>query len=123
MRHNDLRDGVSDLAGKSFTPSHVRNDPLIFAGLGVKRMKAMPDGASGTTDRDGAPPTEATEQKGELLIRNLYQQGTDSVHCMRVVNNDAKSHFAKTPEKCLQEAKRGKKWMYLEVCLQQCRHF
>ena len=30
-RHNKLRDGVTDMAGKAFTPSHVRNDPLIFA--------------------------------------------------------------------------------------------
>ena len=29
----------------------------------------------------------------------------------------------KDPEKCLQEAERGKKWMYLEACLQQRRHF
>ena len=28
-RHNKLRDGVSDLAGKAFTPSHVHNNPLI----------------------------------------------------------------------------------------------
>ena len=48
---------------------------------------------------------------------------TDSVHDMRVVNTDTKSHMAKTPEKCLQEAERGKKRMYLEACLQQRRHF
>ena len=29
-RHNELRDGVTDLAGKAFTPSHVRNNPLIY---------------------------------------------------------------------------------------------
>ena len=28
-RHNELRDGVADLAGKAFTPAHVPNDPLI----------------------------------------------------------------------------------------------
>ena len=28
--HNELRDGVADLAGKAFTPSHGRNDPLIY---------------------------------------------------------------------------------------------
>ena len=28
-RHNELRDGVADLAGKAFTPSHVRDDSLI----------------------------------------------------------------------------------------------
>ena len=27
--HNELRDGVADLAGKTFTPSHMRDNPLI----------------------------------------------------------------------------------------------
>ena len=47
----------------------------------------------------------------------------DSVHDMRVLNTDAKNHAVKTPEKCLQEAERGKKWMYLEACLHQRRNF
>ena len=42
---------------------------------------------------------------------------------MRVVNTDSKSHSAKTPEKCLQEADREKKKIYLEACLQQLRNF
>ena len=42
---------------------------------------------------------------------------------MRIVNTDAKYHSEKTPEKCLQEAERGKKRMYLEACLQQYSHF
>ena len=29
-RHNELREGVADLAGKAFTPAHVRDDPLIY---------------------------------------------------------------------------------------------
>ena len=41
---------------------------------------------------------------------------------MRAVNTDAKSHLAKPPEKCLQEAERAKKQMHLEACLQQHRH-
>ena len=41
---------------------------------------------------------------------------------MRVVNTDALSYTRKTPEKCLHEAERGKKKMYLEACLQQRRH-
>ena len=71
-RHNELRDGVTDLTGKAFTPSHVRSDLLIFAGHAVKRLKAKPAGASSTTDRDGEPPEEATEQKGDLLICDLW---------------------------------------------------
>ena len=42
---------------------------------------------------------------------------------MRVVNTDAKSYWEKSPEKCLEEAEKSKKKMYLERCLQQHRHF
>ena len=34
--HNELRDGVNKLAGKAFTPAHVRNDPKIFTGHAVR---------------------------------------------------------------------------------------
>ena len=39
------------------------------------------------------------------------------------MNTDAKSHSAKTPEKCLQEGDQAKNKMYLEACLQQHQHF
>ena len=100
-RHNELREGNADLDGKAFTTTHVHDNPLIFTGFSVKRLKANPAGTSGSTDRDGASPPEATEQKGDLLISDLWHNGTDSVHDMRVVNSDAKSHSLKTPEKCL----------------------
>ena len=44
-------------------------------------------------------------------------------HDMRVVNTDAKYYLEKTTDKCLQEAARSKKIIYLEACLQQCQHF
>ena len=49
------------------------------------------------------------------MIRDLFQNGTDSVHGMSVVNTDAKFHLAKTPEKFLQQAERSKKKIYLEA--------
>ena len=58
--HNELWDGVADLDGKAFTPSHVRNDHLIFAGCVVKRSKPNTARTVGSTDRDSAPPPEAT---------------------------------------------------------------
>ena len=90
--HNELHNGVVDVAGKGFNSSHVRNDPHIFASRAMKRTKATPAGDSGTTDQDGVPPPEVTDQKGDLLIRDLWQNGTDSVHNMPVVNTYAKSH-------------------------------
>ena len=120
VRHNDLRDGVSDLAGKAFTPDHVRDDPLIYSGRAMSRTKPKPDGSNLTelTDETTAAP-EVKEQKGDLLIREIWQQGTDSVHDMRAVNTDTISYARESPEKCLREAERGKKKMYLEDCLQQ----
>ena len=50
-RHNDLRDGVAELEGKALTPSHMRDDPLIYSGCAVKRAKATPSGASGKMTR------------------------------------------------------------------------
>ena len=87
----------------------------------MKRTKATPDESNKTSEHPAAP--EVTEQKGELLIWDLWKQGTNSVHDMRVVNTDALTYQLKEPEKCLHEAEKGKKKMYLEACLQQCRHF
>ena len=102
-RHNELCDGVADLAGISFTPFHVRDDPLIFAGCAVKRPKANPSRSKATTSTATTPPLKVTEQKGDLLICELWKNGTDSIHNMRVVKTDSKSHSAKTPGKGLQE--------------------
>ena len=101
-RHNELRDGVADLAGKYFTTYLLCNDPLIYSGRTVKRTKAMPAGSNGNSEHPAAP--EVTEQKGDLLIRELWQQGTDSVHNMRVVSTDTLTYQMKEPEKCLHEA-------------------
>ena len=121
-RHNELRDGVVDLAGRSFTPSHVCNDPLIYQSCAVMRSKAQPARLSDKTKQGDSPP-EATEQKVDLLIRDLWANGTDSVHDMRVVNTYAKSYWEKSPKRCLEEAERSKKKMYLKACLHQHQHF
>ena len=88
----------------------------------MTRSKAQPAGPRNSTT-PGISPPEATKQKGDLLIRDLWANGTDSVHDMRVVNTDAKSYWERSIDKCLEEADRGKKKMYLEACLQQRRHF
>ena len=121
-RHNELHDRVAYLTSRAFTPSHVCNDPLIYQGYAVTRTKAQPAGPRESTTTGDSPP-EATEQKGDLLIRDLWANGTDSVHNMRVVNTDANSYWERSPEKCLEEAERGKKKMYLEACNQQRRNF
>ena len=56
----------------------------------MRRPKANLDGTIDSADLDRAPPSEDMEQKGDLLIRDLWKNGTDSVHCVRVINTDTK---------------------------------
>ena len=69
--YNNVRDGVADLDGKDFTPSHMRDNPLIFAGCAVKRLKAKPSRTQKTAVLENTHPLEATEQNEDLLIRDL----------------------------------------------------
>ena len=46
----------------AFTPSHVRDDPLIYSGRAVKRTKSTQDRASVIKDHAVVPPPEVTEQ-------------------------------------------------------------
>ena len=79
----------------------MRDNPLIFAGCDVKRPKGKPARTTGTTVPYNAPPLQAMEHKVNLLIRDLWQNGIDSVHYMRFMNTDDKSHLADPLEKCL----------------------
>ena len=68
--HNEIHGGVADLTGKSFTPSHVHDDPLIYSGCAVRRTKPTPDGSTKLnppSETTAAP--EVTEQKGKLIIQ------------------------------------------------------
>ena len=94
--HNELCDRVADQAVKAFTHTNVSKDPLVFAGCVVKRPKAKPSRFKSTKSTSVMPLLEATEQKGDLLIHNLCQNGTDSVHEMRIVNTYVKSYSVKT---------------------------
>ena len=71
VRHKDLRDGAADMDGKAFTPSHVRDNPLIYSGRAVRRTKATPAGSNKTSEYPAAK--EVTEHKGDLIIRNLFR--------------------------------------------------
>ena len=101
----------------------MRDNPLILTDCAVKRPKAKTARSKYTKSTSATSPLEATEQKSDLLIRDLYQNDTDSFHNMSVVNTDTKSHSAKTPEKCLQKVEWDRNKIYLEARLQQLRHF
>ena len=90
--HNNFCDKVSDLAIKSFTPTHVREDPKIYAGFTVH---------GGKDKIKGSPSSEEGDMKGGIPIRDLWTQVVDIFHCMCVVNNDTTFYQYKNTWKCL----------------------
>ena len=64
-----------------------------------------------------APSPEEGEEKGGILIQNLWTQGTESIHDIRVMSTDAVSYQSKTTKKCIETAKRENKKNYLNACL------
>ena len=75
-------------------------------GCAVTRKRAQPAGPRDST-ASGTSPPEATEQKGDILIRELWANGTDSVHVMRVMNTDAKSYWGRSPMWCCHGVRRA----------------
>ena len=66
---------------------------------------------------------EESGEKRDLLIRDLWKNGTDIIHNMCVLNTDTSSYLQKDPMKVLHGVDMGGKQKYLEAChLQRC-HF
>ena len=63
------------------------------------------------------------EDRGDLLVRGLWQRGTHCVIDVRVTNINGKSQRHLVPAKVLAKHEREKKAKHLEACLDQRRHF
>lgn len=73
-RHNELHNGVADLASKAFMPSHVRGSPLFYKGCSmqvVMNHKYVKKWGSPATPNNPPLVLEDSEKKGESLIRDL----------------------------------------------------
>ena len=95
MHHTNLLDGVANLSGKAFIPTHMCDNPKIYTGRSVH---------GGKNNLKYSPSKDVGELKWCILIRDLWTQGIDSIHNMRVVNTDATSYQSKFPERCLETA-------------------
>ena len=92
--HKKLCYGVANLVDKSFTPSHMCDDPLIHLGCVLQEVKDQP---TGWHLKNMPLENETSEQKGGMLIRYLWHRGTDSIHEMHDVNTDDLSYRKKSP--------------------------
>ena len=101
--HIELNDGVSNLASKAFTPTHVHDDPKIYTCRAVHRGKYK---------IKGPPSKDLVELKVDLLIIDLWTQGTYSINDTIVVRTDATTYKYRSPKNVLETAEKAKKKKY-----------
>ena len=122
QRHNEIGSELMEWASKALSPSSVRVEPLIH----LDSTPEPEDEAKATT---GAKPNHNTDhaandgKRGDILIRGLFQRGTDCIIDVRVTDLDCKSNRNTAPEKVLKRNERKKKSKYLQACLKQRRSF
>jgi hypothetical protein len=108
--HNELHDKLCDMAFGAFQLSVVRDEAKIH--------KCRPAQA-------GQPCTQMTENedRGDILIRGLWERGTNCILGVRDMDTDTPTYQIKDQSKVLQAAEHPEKKKYLQPCLHQHRHF
>jgi hypothetical protein len=120
FRHNEIRDELVNLASRAFTPSAVRDEPLIH-GRANENMKTSPNKITNQNiDKEAAT---GEDERGDLLIRGFWTAGTDCILDVRVTDTDSKSYCKRPPSKVLESQEKEKKRKYLGACLENRRHF
>ena len=76
------------------------------------------------TDNSTTADVEATNRnRGDVLIRGLWERGTDCIIDVRVTDTNAKSVIRRNPEDVLEAQEREKMKKHLKACQDQRRHF
>jgi len=110
IRHDEIKDELIDIASRAFTPSAVRDEPVI--------------NPCRATDNSTTADVEATNRnRGDVLIRGLWERGTDCIIDVRVTDTNAKSVIRRNPEDVLEAQEREKMKKHLKACQDQRRHF
>jgi hypothetical protein len=115
FRHNEIRDELVYLAGKAFTPSAIRDEPLIHPCRVAKEDKKSP------TSITSQPVSKS--DRGDIFVRGLWDPQTGCILDVRVTDLDQPSQISMDPAKVLRKHENEKKRKYLQPCLDQRRHF
>ena len=109
MQHNEVKEELAQLYARAFTPSAVRDEPKI-------------NPSNQPTDNEGETST-AAEERGDLLVRGLWERGKHCVIDVRITDINQPYQQHKPPDKILREHEKNKKKKYLEACKKNRRNF
>jgi hypothetical protein len=117
-RHNALTATILRIASQALIPSAVRNEPLIHTSCPAVTMSVLEQANSPVTRN-----LHKNLDRGDGLIRGLWEPSTDCIIDVRFTDTDASSYLSKDPAKVLEQHEKEKKKKYLKPCLEQRRHF
>jgi hypothetical protein len=118
-RHDEIQDELIELASKAFSPSKVCDEPTS---LKCRNSEVKSDEESNENSVKRLFRNQRNEDRGDILIRGLWERGTDAIIDVRVTDVDTKSKRSKDPHKVLAAHEREKKKKYIGTCLEQRRH-
>lgn len=107
QRHDDIRDELGHLAEMALSPSAVHDEPLIHY------------------SQNSLPGDEVVlhENRGDLLIRGLWERGKEAIIDVQATNLESPSHRDRDPKKTLATLEKRKKTKYEKYCLDVRRSF
>ena len=100
-----MKKELIDLGIKAFGTNSVRDKPLT------------------NPTSDGNHSNSNNGNRADIMIRGLWETGTDALIDVQLVNVDARSHQNREAEAILKTAEKSKKRKHLADCHQQRRHF
>ena len=106
-RHDEIRDVLIDIASKVFPNAAIRDEPKIHTGRVAEEEKATEQTTNNV--RRNFRKHKGEEERGDILIRGLYANGTDCIIDVRVTDLDAKCDRNMDPEKVLQKHERERR--------------
>ena len=126
-RHDDLKDEVAYLAALATNSGSVRDEPII--NIGRDTPSGLPAHASITVTNttvpapNNLPKNPPSQDRGDVLVRNLFGKSTTCVIDIPVLDFDAPAKVKIDPITVLCTQEKEKKKKYLDRCIEQRRHF
>jgi hypothetical protein len=122
FRHNEIRDKLVNLASRVFTPSAVREEPLIHS-CATEKVKNSPS-PKNTQNIDKETAT-GEDERGDLLIRGFWTAAVPRLHSGHACHRQGLEVLLQMdPVQSVRDATRKeKKRKCLGACLENRRRF